>query len=218
MVAGLMLWIVPTLFPVGPLATLSLRLIEAGGFALSIAAGLGWLVLERLLPRRPYVDAVACLALIVMAWWSYPPKPLQPPRISTDQVIKQVLRVDRNLIQGSWMIVMEEPGYSLALGRGAHHYPAWFMENALIGRTGWCFEEGGIRKRGPQHVVLMAQHGQASTAALLAWIERHRDRFPLTQIADTPEVEVWWLQYETDKRLAFDQIWGQSSSSCNLDL
>lgn len=233
---GLALWLLPHALGWEAMVTLTHRTPEAGSIAISLLAGLGWSGLERVLGgplvairsgggpalltrltagTRALPALLAALALAL--WWLHPPQPLRPPRISTDEAILQFLRLDRNLTQGDWMLVMEEPGYALALGRAEHQYPGDLLRSARMGASGWCWEdERGIRN-GPRQIAILIERNRPSGPALLNWVERYRNRVPAAVVHAGPGVELWLISYPVDPGRQKAEMWGERPASCTVE-
>jgi hypothetical protein len=215
--AGLAMWAGPHLVPVGPLNALSDRTVEAGGMGLAIAAGLAWLALERHLPSllaRPAPRAALLTGLTAAAWLTWPPAIPVPPRISTDEIIIQAMRVDRNLMRGEWELIMGKIGYSLALGSGHHRYPEEFLSFARVGPTRWCWAENGEVTHGDPSVALFLDKHDATYAPLKEWVQRYAPHVPLTQMYASADLEVWLLQYHLSAEEMNKAVWGEDPPAC----
>lgn len=218
MLAALGAWYLP--FFVEPLRTFGYRSMEGGALALGIAAGLVWHSLQCVAPRpfRSTLGGAIILAgLAGFAWYRWPPPIANPPRISNDEAIVQFLRFDRFHRPGDWMVVMDEPGYPLALGRGEHQYPADFVQNVRASSTMWCWQEkDGSLTRGPRTAGLFLDRQSPSYPALQKWVDEHRQSLPLTLAYQGKTLDVWLLEYPIDPKDEFARAWGVAGQGCDV--
>ena len=223
MLAGMALWVLPFILPFGGfVAMLSNRIGIAAGFSLSIAAGLTWFGVERLLQRfRPGPIVLSILFALVAAitWVKFPLQPAAPPHFSSDEVIMQALRVDDNLRQGEWVTIMEDGvGFSLAYRRGQTQLASDFLKHAVVGPAGWCWKNAaGKLVPQPLNVAIFVDSRYPETrAALQRWIDERVDKLPLRRVYQGQTLDVWLLQYRPDPADEKDKVWGNYTPKCNV--
>lgn len=91
----------------------------------SVSIGVGaealiQLITEKLNERKLNVIAILTLLLIVSAISYIRPLPAQPYKMQYDAEINQYIRIANQYPPAEWMIVSNEEGYDLALGKGWH--------------------------------------------------------------------------------------------------
>jgi len=220
-VAGVVAWVAPYAVQTIPaMRTVAVRSPEAGALALALAGGLAWFTVEQFLSRwlkSRHLLALLAGVVVAGAWVFMPPALAKPPRVSTDEEIMQMLRVEKGMGSVDWLMVAGPMGYSMAWGDGEHQYPADFVAHARTGAVTWCWEtDDGQLVPQPKNVFLFVDKLDPENGALLeAWVEERKDRLPLTQMYAGENLDVWWLKYDLQPDEVKKQLLNEQDDTCN---
>ena len=121
---------------------LSSRSNEMYSLVSPLVIGAGFYAVIRVFERFRYTGffaSILCVCLIGTAAYEAKPEPIIPYKMEYNSCVDQYLRISRNFRATEWLIVSQEEGYALVLGKGWHLMTQDFLANynpengALIG-------------------------------------------------------------------------------------
>lgn len=110
----------------GPLtgsAVLATRMSILWSLVAPIGIGVGWYAIFRLArgnKQKQIAEILLCTVVLACAVAYLKPTPAQPYKMQYDSMVEQYLRINEEFRPTEWMIVSQEEGYALVLGRGWH--------------------------------------------------------------------------------------------------
>jgi len=110
----------------GPLSGNPVLMTRSGllwSMIICTAVGLAWYAVYRTVlanNKLSFAEVLLCAALIVFPAAYYHPAPIIPYKMEHNSTVEQYLRISREYLPGQWMIVSEEEGYAVVLGRSWH--------------------------------------------------------------------------------------------------
>lgn len=112
-----------TLGPLTGNALLASRIGIMWSLLAAVGIGVGWFALYELIPggiKKQVVEVIFCVTIIACTTAFLKPTPAQPYKMQRDSMVEQYLRISSDFRPTEWMIVTNEEGYALALGKGWH--------------------------------------------------------------------------------------------------
>lgn len=109
----------------GPLTRSTLLESRSGAcwaLVVPICLGMGWYSLGRIVSvlRRQVVELALLACLLAVVFFVIRPEPIIPYKMEHDANVEQYLRISQQFTPTTWMIVSQEEGYALAMGKGFH--------------------------------------------------------------------------------------------------
>ncbi len=92
---------------------LAAPMVIGGGFYCLVLAFTRW-------KHSEFIISLLCLALVAGAAVVWKPVPIVPYKMEYDSCVEQYLRISKNFRATEWLIVSQEEGYALVLGKGWH--------------------------------------------------------------------------------------------------
>jgi len=94
-----------------------------------LAIGVGWHGFISVFIRIKPLEIMLCLALVVGATYFYRPMPAEPYKMMHDAMVNQYLKIADEFTPTSWLMVSNEEGYALALGKAWHMHLSELVDN-----------------------------------------------------------------------------------------
>lgn len=166
-----------------------------------VAAGAGWFALFRFIPGKKgkEIEAIIGLALVVSAAAYLKPAPVEPYKMMHDSVVDQYLRISREFTNPEWMIVSQEEGYSLVLGKGWHmmlgDFLNWYdpqgarlarvvdgREDVLLTPHVFIFKEKNVFRVDMEQMIPIIARREKEYRDFDLWISRYRSKHSNTSV------------------------------------
>jgi hypothetical protein len=110
--------------------------------------------------RGKWVGVINILAMfgIIAVTLMYRPSPIIPYKMEYNENIEQYLRISQNYLPQEWMIVSQDEGYAVALGKGFHMHLGDFLKNYNPeAKTLTKFNQGAPDRNIPPHIFIFQE-------------------------------------------------------------
>ena len=113
-------------------AVIATRFIDLWCLTLPLIIGMGFYVVISLLKNikiRNVLTVGSCMGFILFCAFYINPKPIIPYKMEYNSNVEQYLKISKMFIPTDWMIVSQQEGYAVVMGKGYHLMMGDFLEN-----------------------------------------------------------------------------------------
>ncbi|NTW06208.1 MAG: hypothetical protein HGA27_08860, partial [Peptococcaceae bacterium] len=221
-----------TLGPLTSKAVLSARSGVLWGILSPLGFGLGWYGITRIIPnfrKKMILEIIIFSIVISYAVFTIKPVPAEPYKMEYDSVVEQYLRISEEFRPTEWIIVSNEEGYSLAMGKGYHMMLGDFIKDyspedvhlsrRISGKVEmlttpdiFIFKEKKmlqVKITGAENALDIIYNRRAREySALDIWLEKYRIKHKnMTVYYEDQNIQVFQIHQPKTKKALFEELW-----------
>ena len=174
-----------------------------------------------------WFSAAGLASAMVGVLLAHPQTPAHPYKMQTNESAEQYIRILLTDTPTDWLIVSDFEGYSLVLGRGWHLMTADFVSQVdPRGRDLVSVRDGVAQLLNMSSVYLFYEENPykppidaalpqyeakiEAQSRLKRWISEYEsDHGPLEVYHRGPDLTIYVIRHQNDKRMEFEKIWGE---------
>lgn len=192
-----------------------------------VCIGMGWYALTQIIPvfYEKKLEILLAFCLFAVAVINLKPAPIIPYKMEYNSAVEQYLRISKSYRPTEWMIVSQEEGYAMALGKGYHlmvsDFVAWYdPETTKLYRLVdgvpvflytvdiFIYQEKKLFRTGLESLAEIEERRAKDKVALEDWLRKYRATHDNISIFyEDDDLCIWHIHQPPTREETLESIW-----------